>query len=422
MNLSSYFYNKKFIVIFILGFCSGIPFLLTLSTLSFWLSENGLSKTIIGLFMFANIPYSIKFLWAPILDRFSIKLLSSKLGRRRSWMFLSQILLIVSVYFMGKLSPINNIFAMAVVSFFITFFASTQDILIDVIRLEWISKEKSPMAIAYETVGFRLGMIVSGAGALYIANEYSWGFAYTSMSIILFLGPIVTFFISEPKNNNTSIKEPITIKCWLNPINNIMKSKYWLYILIVIFSFKCTDVVLNSMCAPFLCEIGFSKIEFANITKVYGIGLMMVGSFLGGVFMTNFGSKKTISLSFIFQIISSILFVNQAYIGHDLKFLTVSIGFESFSSGFAATCFISFLSQLSVENNDTATNFTFLYSLGSLSRVIVSFLYGITADYSDWSTVFLLSIVPSIVGLFSYLFFIKKEKKYDYKKSKILRK
>jgi PAT family beta-lactamase induction signal transducer AmpG len=419
VNLDTYFYNKKFAVIFALGFCSGIPFLLTLSTLSFWLSENGISKTVIGLFMFANIPYSIKFLWAPVLDRFSIKILSKKLGRRRSWMFLSQFLLIISVYLMGKFSPTNNILAMAIVAFFITFFAATQDILIDVIRLEWIPKEKSPMAIAYETVGFRLGMIVSGAGALYIANEYGWGAAYTLMSVILFIGPLVTIFIKEPKNDDNLIKKPITIKCWLNPINDIMKKKYWIYILVVIFSFKCTDVVLNSMCAPFLCEIGFSKIEFANITKVYGIGLMMIGSFLGGIFMTNFGSKFTISLSFILQIISSILFVNQAYLGHDIHFLTVSIGFESFSSGLAATCFISFLSQLCRENNDTATNFTFLYSIGSLSRVLVSSIAGVTADYSDWNTVFLISIVPSAIGLFSYLFFVSKSTKKSEKQTSI---
>jgi PAT family beta-lactamase induction signal transducer AmpG len=406
------FRDKLIWAIFTLGFCSGIPFLLTLSTLSFWLSEAGLSKTTIGLFMLVTLPYSFKFLWAPFLDRFQIKGFLKNLGHRRGWLCASQLGLMVSVYILGHLNPLTQTLLMALTAAVVTFFASTQDILIDVLRLEWVSQEKSPMAVAYESIGFRLGMLVSGAGALYLAEKWGWNTAYSLMALLLALGPLTTLMMENrdgtKKEQKSLSKSSISFSWWIQPFHNLKAQGAWISLLIVIFSFKCTDVILNSMCAPFLCELGFSKIEFANITKIYGIGLMMVGSFLGGISMTYLGKRTTIIGSFLLQAFSAVLFMIQSSLGHDIHFLTISIGFESFASGLAATSFITFLSQLCRQKETTAANFTFLYSLGSLSRVIISFLAGVLADITAWHWVFILSVIPSMVGLFAYLNVVKK--------------
>lgn len=402
--------NRHLSAILILGIISGLPFLLTLSTLSFWLTEAGISKTKIGLFMLASLPYSVKFLWAPFLDQIHLPYFASRLGQRRSWLILAQICLIFSLISLGSCSPNESIFSTAIMAFLVSFFSATQDTIIDAYRIEILSEKNRGFGAALESIGFRFGMLASGAGALYLATLWSWQFAYWSMAFGIFLGMISVFFIKEPSRKkiiSLSLRSelPPSFKTrmrnlFLVPWSHLaINRKELLYLLAFVFFFKMGDTVLNAMSAPFICDLGFSKIDFANVSKVFGITLMVFGGLAGGVMIHHVGTSQSIVMCLGLQAISCLMFAIQSLAGYHLGILMITVGVESFCSGLSAAVFIAFLSGFCCQPH-TASHFTLLYSFGSLSRVITSVSAGWMADYISWTSLFLISATAIIPTLF----------------------
>lgn len=402
--------DQRVIRIFALGFVSGLPFLLTLSTLSYWLAEVGISNTAIGLFMIVSLPYSFKFVWAPLTDHLKIPLLTPWLGKRRSWLLISQICLTLCLFIMGYCSPQKSLLILGIIATLVSFFSATQDIIIDAYRIETICKKNCGTAAAFETIGFRFGMLISGAGALYLAHMLSWQSAYHIMAAISILSIGLTFVIPEPLSssivnvNFENSQRPVLERFasyFITPIRQFpSQNKLW-SILGFIFLFKLTDTVLNSMSAPFLCDIGFSKIEFANVSKVFGISLMVLGGLLGGVMIHRLGMYQSAVMCAVLQAMSTLMFTIQALVGYDTSILIITVGSESLCSGMTSTIFIALLSGLCVQPH-TASHFTLLYSFGSLSRVITSALAGWAADQISWALLFLCcfgALVPTILLL-----------------------
>lgn len=404
----SNFLNGQLWVIFLLGFSSGLPFLLTLSTLSFWLTESGIDKTTIGLFMLISLPYSFKFFWAPVLDRVRIPILFSKFGQRRSWALFAQIGLILSIIALGYCDPSKSIIATAFCAFSVAIFSATQDIVYDAYRIEVMSDNNLGMAAALESVGFRFGMLASGAGALYLATLFDWQTAYHLMAIAMLVGVVTVLFMPEPKQEKVVILNqlqstrplPQRLQAFiLQPWRQLPHKQTFLSLVLFIFCFKFADAVLNSMSAPFLCDLGFSKVEFANISKVFGITLMVVGGLLGGLMIKKMGTLNTVILSTLLQGMSCLMFAIQALVGYDYHVLMITVGAESLCSGLTSTVFIAYISGFCCQPH-TATHFTLLYSIGSFARVAASAAAGWLADHCDWSLLFLLSafvIVPTII-------------------------
>jgi PAT family beta-lactamase induction signal transducer AmpG len=400
--------QPQLLIILVLGMISGLPFLLTLSTLSFWLAETGVSKTTIGLFMLVSLPYSLKFLWAPFADHFSVPLLTQKFGQRRSWGLLSQAGLFLSLIALAHCDPRNGITLIAISSFFVSFFSASQDIIIDAYRIEILKTENSGAGAALEAIGFRFGMLASGAGALYLAHTFSWKFAYIVMAVGIIFGMIFFCLIAEPKQRK-SIPTPATqnssrsLREWLHtlfivPWIQLPKKRELIYLLAFIFCFKMGDTVLNAMCAPFLCDLGFSKIEFANITKVFGITLMVIGGLVGGVMIHRLGILQSTIMCVGLQGISCLMYVIQSLVGYHLNVLIITVGVESFCSGMVSAIFIAYISNF-CRQPYTASHFTLLYSFGSLCRVVISTLAGWTADSIGWTSLFLITsvfILPAI--------------------------
>lgn len=400
--------QPQLLIILVLGMISGLPFLLTLSTLSFWLAETGVSKTTIGLFMLVSLPYSLKFLWAPFADHFSVPLLTPKFGQRRSWGLVSQAGLFISLIALAHCDPRNGIALIAISSFFVSFFSASQDIIIDAYRIEILKAENSGAGAALEAIGFRFGMLASGAGALYLAHTFSWQFAYILMAIGIIFGMIFFCLIAEPKQRK-NIPPPSTqsssrsLRQWLHtlfivPWIQLPKKRELIYLLAFIFCFKMGDTVLNAMCAPFLCDLGFSKIEFANITKVFGITLMVVGGLVGGVMIHRLGILQSTIMCVGLQGISCLMYVIQSLVGYHLNVLIITVGVESFCSGMVSAIFIAYISNF-CRQPYTASHFTLLYSFGSLCRVVISTLAGWTADSIGWTSLFLITsvfILPAI--------------------------
>jgi len=400
--------HPQLLVILILGFTSGLPFLLTLSTLSFWLAESGVGKTTIGLFMLVGIPYSLKFLWAPVLDQLRIPYLTDKLGRRRSWALITQAGLFLSLVSLAHSDPTQTIAFTAFSAFFVSFFSASQDIIIDTYRIESLEANNQGAGAAVEAIGFRFGMLASGAGALYLAHVFTWKMAYLTMAAGIIFSMLVFCCISEPKRSKvTSLdihqKKLLTLRQRLNalfivPWLQLLHKRELIYLLGFIFCFRISDTVLNAMCAPFLCDLGFSKIEFANVTKVFGISLMVFGGLIGGIIIHQLGILQATVMCIILQGISCLMFVIQSLIGYHLSVLMITVGVESFCSGLVAAVFIAYLSSF-CRQPYTATHFTLLYSFASLCRVATSALAGLVADHITWTILFLITgafIFPAI--------------------------
>lgn len=409
---------RPLLIILVLGFISGLPFLLTLSTLSYWLAEAGINNTTIGLFMLVSLPYSFKFLWAPLIDHFPLPRLSKLLGQRRSWLILMQLGLILSLSQLAVSNPTQGILHTAIAAFFVSLFSASQDIIIDAYRIEMIAVHQRGAAAALETVGFRFGMLASGAGALYLASLYDWHAAYMAMTAVVSLSIIFTFFLKEPSQDPRQKKVILldlkksaekgsrlsTLKTYIVlPLRQFAHRDKLLHIILFIFCFKLADTVLNSMSAPFLCDVGFSKIEFANVSKLFGITLMVVGGLLGGVMIHRMGIYQSAVMCAVLQSLSCLMFTIQALVGYDCNVLMITVGVESLCSGMTSAIFIAFLSEFCCQPH-TATHFTMLYSLGSLSRAVTSAGSGWMADSLGWSTLFLLSAMI----VFPTLYFLTK--------------
>lgn len=389
LNKFKNYFDYKLLGILLLGFMSGIPFLLTLSTLSFRLVEQGISKTLIGLFIFTTLPYSLKFLWSPFLDFYSIPYLSRKLGKRKSWILLSQLGLSLSILMLGACDPQNYLWGTALSSLCVSFFAATQDSMIDAYRIEIIKKSQQGLGASFESIGFRLGMLISGAGALYVAAQYNWFTSYAIMGSIIFVGMISTLFL--PKESPLKLVQHLKRDAFVWNAFKTFPITVFSYLIIFIFSFKLGDTILNAMSAPFLSDLGFTKVEYAYITKIIGIAFMVFGGIAGGIIIDFIGLKPAVFMCAFIQAISCLMFLIQSYVGYEIKVLMITISVESFCSGLSATAFIAYLSSFCDKPMYTATHFTWLYSIGSLARIFISAISGAIADMWGWRFLFFFS-------------------------------
>lgn len=401
LKRTSIYADHRLIALLLLGFVSGLPFLLTLSTLSRWLAEEGISNTTIGMFMLVTAPYSCKFLWAPMIDSWRIPVLTRWVGQKRSWLLLTQLCLIASLMMMARCSPVSNLGIMAFWALLVAFFSATQDIVVDAYRIEIFSASLSGAGAAIESIGFKFGMLASGAGALYLASGLGWMAAYQIMASLVIIGMITVWFIPEPPVLEYPPESSDLARSFWQPCLEILKSKHILHVLSFILFFKFGDVVLQAMSAPFLHELGVSKIEFATITKVFGIGLMVLGGLFAGILINYLGVASTIVVATVLQSASCMMFALLAIVGYDKSLLWLSVCLEGFCSGIVTSVFIAYLSSLCVRRY-TASHFTLLYSFGSLCRVVLSMLSGWLADYIGWTGLFFLCAWASVPVIFSF--------------------
>ncbi|MBY0501969.1 MAG: MFS transporter [Alphaproteobacteria bacterium] len=407
------FWDRRIFSIFFFGFSSGLPFLLTLSTLTIWLKESGVNNTTIGLFVLVTIPYTLKFLWGPMVDRVKLPFLSKPFGQRRSWALIAQISLIFFLFGLGSTHPENHIIETAFWAFGVALCSAIQDIVLEAYRIEIIDEDQTGAAASSTYLGYRMGMLMSGAGALYLATIFSWQTAYEVMAILIGIGVLTTLFSPSPKTLIFSPAPHLSLKDraphtrfwkWIQstygpPLNELLRTYDWRVVLAFIFFYKVGDTTLNVMNTPFLVELGYSKLEIAHVAKLFGISAMIVGGFMGGLFLNRFGILSSLMLCAILQILSSLMFVIQALVGYNLDVLIITIGVENLTCGLGAAAFIAYLSSLcSVPY--TATHFALLSSFGSMARVALSVGAGILADSLPWHLFFTVTAAACLPCLF----------------------
>lgn len=404
--------DRRILSIFFLSFSSGLPFLLTLSTLAVWLKESGVSKTVIGLFVMTTLPYTFKFLWGPLVDRLSLPPLTTLLGKRRGWALLTQVTLALSLMGLGSTNPAENIWGTAIMALCVAFSSAMQDMVIEAYRIEISDDYHAGTTAASSSLGYRVGLLVSGAGALYLAEVVSWYHVYIIMACCVGVGMITILISPRTKtlvpsafprskhrlSESSTLSGPVLqwIKqTYLPPLKQLLNNNDWRVVLAFILFYKVGDTAINVMNTPFLIELGFSKLEIANVAKLFGISSMIVGGFIGGLLLTRFGILTSLILCATLQVLSSLMFVMQAIVGYNLEILVITIGVENLTCGLGAAAFIAYLSSMCSQPN-TATHFALLSSFGSMMRVILSIAAGWLADCVSWDVFFLITALGSI--------------------------
>ena len=384
--------KKNLFIFFPLGFFSGLPLLLTSATLGTWLADVGVNKTTIGLFALVGIPYSLKFLWASFLDT-NIKLrLLKKMGRRRIWILIFQILICVNIFIMSHIDPVINTMQMAIFAITLAFFSASQDIAIDAWRIEINEEKELGLGAALYVTGYRIALLAAGAGALVIADIYSWKLSFILLSCIYPLGIILVLSIKiEDKSSNVkvvenSIKKIIEDRV-LKPFYDFIIKKNWILILIFIACFKWGDALLGVLSQPFMLEIGFSKSEIAAISKVYGLGATLIGLFVGGYFISKYGIILALWITAFLQLFSNLVFILLALKGYDLYILMLTISIENLSGGMGTAAFIAYLSSL-CNVQFSAFQYALLSSFMSFSRTWLASPAGWIIDNLNWNEYF----------------------------------
>jgi PAT family beta-lactamase induction signal transducer AmpG len=414
--------NRTMLAMTALGFASGFPFLLVFSTLSLWLKEAGWTYAAIGAFSLVKIPYAFKWLWAPFLDRFNLPVLS-RLGRRRSWAVLMQICVFVSVVLMALIDPAKQPRLMWYAAVAVCLSSASLDIVLDAYRVETFQKRPEDQAAgsAVFVLGYRLGLIFSGAGALGLASYTNWHNVYMIMACGSVIGLITLLCVHEPngdskqsvqniRNENTAtrVKNFLTLAV-KEPFQDFIRHKHWPLIIFLIFIYRMSDAYIAPMSFPFYDDMGFSKIEIAFIIKIYGMAAAIVGGLFGGLLVKKYGLYKGLYLCGWTQGLTTLMFAVQALLGHNVLWLTTSIILENFSSGMATTALVGYISSL-CSLKYTATQYALLSSVMSFARDVFAATSGILAEYVSWSIFFVIAALFSLPGILAVVCLKRYEK------------
>ncbi|MCQ2914921.1 MAG: AmpG family muropeptide MFS transporter [Alphaproteobacteria bacterium] len=410
-SIKEVYLNPKMLPMFILGFFSGLPLLLIFSTLSFWLTDKGVDKTTIGLFALVRLPYSFKFVWAPLIDHVKLPILG-KMGQRKSWAILFQIGLILTLFFMVRTNPYNSPELTALFAIGVAFFSASQDVVFDAFRIEYFDQESQGAASATFVFGYRMAMLVAGAGALYMSVHLSWVTIYSILALSNIIGIITMLIVKEKKPQETEEKQKFNFieflkKSIIYPLKDFTSRKGWIVIILFIMTYKLCETTLGAMTAPFYTEIGFTRDQVAMVAKIYGIAATILGGFLGGALITKCGIMRSLIICGILQGISNLPFAYLATQGNNIVWLSISVISDNMASGMATAAFVAYMSYL-CNTAYTATQYALLSSLMALPRDVLSSSAGFIADHTSWPVFFIITAVCCLPGLI-ILFILNKK-------------
>ncbi len=384
--------------VLLFGFSSGIPLALTGSTLQAWMTVEKVDLTVIGIFALVGLPYTLKFLWAPAMDRY----VPPFLGRRRGWILITQFLLMIMLSVMALSSPSGAPGMLALVAFLVAFCSASQDIVVDAYRTEILSESERGIGVGIYIMGYRIAMIVSGALALVLSDHLSWRAVYLTMASVFAVAMVVTWFAPEPEHRAPppkSMAEAITL-----PLLDFFKRRGAIESLIFILLYKLGDVAVGSMTMPFMISMGFSRTEIGAVNKGMGLAATIVGSLSGGALMMRLGQYRALWVFGALAACSNLTFMLLAHTGKSYPVMISAIGIENFATGMGTAAFSAFLMSL-CNMRFTASQYALLTSLMAISRVFIGSLTGWMAKSLGWELFFLTCssmAIPGLLMLFRY--------------------
>lgn len=415
--------NANAICMFFFGFSSGLPLLLVFGTLSFWLREAGIEVVTIGFMSWIGLIYALKWLWAPMVDNITFPFFSLHLGRRRTWMLLAQIGLIVSIFCMGFSDPADHLSYTIIFAILTAFFSATQDIALDAYRIESAPEEQQAALAAMYQAGYRVAMIWSGAGAMLLASFFEnasegytpqgWSMSYSIMAASMGVGVLATLWAQEsPFAFVPQEKKTWAQKCRryvLRPLKDFFVRFGWkaLFILLLIATYRISDVIMGVMANPFYSDMGFSKEEVASVSKIFGVLMTIVGAFIGGLITAKLGVVRTLFLGGILAAGTNLLFSYLAMVGHNLSVLIFCVSADNLAGGIASAAFLAYLSGLT-STKYTATQYALMSSLMLLVPKALAGFSGVFVQEFGYNNFFLLTALLGIPVLFFLVLATKK--------------
>ena len=397
--------DRRVMLILPLGFASGLPLLLTFSTLSAWFATAGVSRAAIGAFALVGTPYAFKFLWSPLIDRLPPPI---PLGRRRGWGVTIALALIAATLALGSCNPKVDLARMGVLAILVAFLSASQDVVIDAYRVEILTPEQQGPGAAMIQTGYRFAMLVSGAGALIIAARFGWFAAYATMAALLGVGMLVFILGPEPAAPPQAEPHGATrgwdaIRDWLatavtGPFADFMRRPSWPAIVIFIVGYKLGEAMAGVMAMPLYVSLGFSLNEIAAVSKLVGFVATVAGALAGGVVTLKLGVMRALILCGVLQSAGNLFYVLQAVGGHRLDYLALCVAAENFTGAMAGTALVAYLSGL-CSPAFTATQYALLSSLAAMGRTLVASSGGVLADKLGWVPFFILTTIATVPAL-----------------------
>jgi PAT family beta-lactamase induction signal transducer AmpG len=391
-------FSRRMLVSLVMGFACGLPLLLTSTVLQAWMKDVGVDLTLIGLMALVGLPYTLKFLWAPFFDRFTL----SALGRRRGWLLTAQIALVISIAGLGMTDPAQNPLVMVLAALFVTFFSASQDIVVDAYRREDLADEELGLGSSLYINGYRIGMLLAAGGGLILADHLSFRLVYLIMAACVLPGIVTTLLTSEPA---VSAGAPKTLReAIVEPLMEYFSREKAVLILAFILLYKMGDTMASAITTPFYLDIGFSKTEIGAVVKLFGFWATVAGSLAGGILMLRIGINRSLWIFGVLQAVSTAGFAILARVGHSLPALSGVIAFENLTSGMGTAAYAAYMGSIT-DKRFTATQYALLSSLMGVPRVLASAPTGFLAKHMGWESFFVLCVLIAVPGMLLLLKF-----------------
>lgn len=397
------YFRPRTLAAFFLGVSSGFPLTLLLATMTYWLSKVGIDKKTIGFAIGLTTPYTLKFLWAPLVDKLPIPLLTRWFGQRRAWLFLVQGLLFAALWQLGASDPGHSLAAFALWAIVVSFLSATQDIVIDAYRIELLSDAELPFGTATNQFGYRTGNLLAGAGTVWLAStegaDFGWAIAYGLTAFLVLPGAIAALllgpgrFIAKHQRGTGWFKDTV-----VNPFLEFFRRRGAVLILLFVLIYKLGDAMGQIMLNPMIVDLGFSDTEYIAVNKLVGFWALIVGSALGAPFIAWLGMGRALFVSGVLMMVTNVGFALLAMAGHSTLGLGVAVGLENLTSGIGLTVFVTYLSGLS-NLAYTATQFALLSSFAAVGRTWLSAPSGYAAEGLGWPAFYLLTTVVALPGM-----------------------
>jgi MFS transporter, PAT family, beta-lactamase induction signal transducer AmpG len=407
--------KRRVLIVMLLGFSSGLPLALSGGTLLVWMTEAGVNLGTIGLFALVGTPYTIKFLWAPLIDALDVPVLSRRFGRRRGWLICSQFLLIAAIVFLGFCDPAASALLVALGALLVATASATQDIIVDAFRVESLDESEQAAGMASYVAAYRIGMLVSTAGALFLVSGFqsfglshlqAWRAGYVTMAVLVVIGIATSLAAVEPQKSAAAD----AVHARENTLARVFEAAYGafsefltrdmaLVALVFVVLFKFTDALSGAMTAPFVIDLGFSRNDYAAIIKGVGLAATLIGGFAGGFVARAYSLPASLWIGGMLQALANLAFSWQAIVGLNRAWLTFAIVAENFTSAIGTVIFVAYLSALCRNPLHTATQYALLTALAAFGRTYLSSGAGFIATAVGWASFFAICSAAALPAL-----------------------
>jgi PAT family beta-lactamase induction signal transducer AmpG len=414
LDMLTVYLRPSVLVIMLLGFSSGLPLALSGETLRVWMSDSGVDLGTIGLLSLAGLPYTLKFIWAPVVDAWEVPGLSRRFGRRRAWLIASQLVLMAAIVFLGTRDPINAPWMIGLGALIVAFASATQDIVVDAYRVQSLPTDEQAAGMAGYVAAYRIGMLASGAGVIGfsywlekqgLSKETVWPLAYAAAALLVLVGLFAAIVAREPKSDRDLAPQegsPLErlYATARDSFSEFLVRDAAIAILLFVILFKLCDALAGTMTAPFVLSLGYTKGMYAAIVKGVGLAALLIGGFAGGAVARALPLPTALWIAAFLQMFSNLAFVWLGYQPVSAEALTVAIVVENFAGAIGTVIFVAYLSALCSNPLHTATQYALLTALASTGRTLFSAGAGFAAAFLGWTWFFIgtsLTAVPALL-------------------------